>query len=664
MSEPTIEDYYVEERTFPPSPEFVAAALLSDTSHHDEAAAGLEAFWARQARELLTWDQDFHTTLEWDLPFAQWFVGGTLNMTTNCLDRHVAAGRGDRLAYFWAGEPGDSREIPYAELRDAVSRFANVLKGLGLKRGDRVAVYMPMIPELPVAMLACARIGVAHSVIFGGFSPDSIVDRCEDAEARLVITADAGYRRGEPSALKVNVDAALDAGAPSVEHVVVVNRCDTDVAMIDGRDLWWHDLMADVSADCPAEPMDAEQLLYLLYTSGTTAKPKGIMHTTGGYLTQVAYTHRYVFDVRPEDDVYWCAADIGWVTGHSYIVYGPLANGCTSVMYEGTPDTPRPEFRSGDRASWPRDRLWDIVERYGVTQLYTAPTAIRTFMKWGTTEPSSHDLSSLRGRGTVGEPINPEAWMWYHTNIGGGSCPIVDTWWQTETGGHMISPMPGVTTTKPGSACQTIPGVFAELVDDDGNPVSQGGGYLTITRPWPSMLRGIWGDPDRYVDTYWSRFEGRYFAGDGAKLDEDGYLWLLGRVDDVMNVSGHRISTTEVESALVDHPAVAEAAVVGATDDTTGQAIVGYVILRGTHTASSELGEEIRGHVAIKLGPIARPKAVVLVPDLPKTRSGKIMRRLLRDVAEGRDLGDTTTLADSGVVDEIRNRAAESPQED
>ena len=664
MSEPTIEDYYVEERTFPPSPEFVAAALLSDTSHHDEAAAGPEAFWARQARELLTWDQDFHTTLEWDLPFAQWFVGGTLNMTTNCLDRHVDAGRGDRIAYFWEGEPGDTREITYAELLDEVSRFANVLKGLGLKRGDRVAVYMPMIPELPVAMLACARIGVAHSVIFGGFSPDSIVDRCEDAEARLVITADAGYRRGEPSALKVNVDAALDAGAPSVEHVVVVNRCDTDVAMIDGRDLWWHDLMADVSADCPAEPMDAEQLLYLLYTSGTTAKPKGIMHTTGGYLTQVAYTHRYVFDVRPEDDVYWCAADIGWVTGHSYIVYGPLANGCTSVMYEGTPDTPRPEFRSGDRASWPRDRLWDIVERYGVTQLYTAPTAIRTFMKWGTTEPSSHDLSSLRVLGTVGEPINPEAWMWYHTNIGGGSCPIVDTWWQTETGGHMISPMPGVTTTKPGSACQTIPGVFAELVDDDGNPVSQGGGYLTITRPWPSMLRGIWGDPDRYVDTYWSRFEGRYFAGDGAKLDEDGYLWLLGRVDDVMNVSGHRISTTEVESALVDHPAVAEAAVVGATDDTTGQAIVGYVILRGTHTASSELGEEIRGHVAIKLGPIARPKAVVLVPDLPKTRSGKIMRRLLRDVAEGRDLGDTTTLADSGVVDEIRNRAAEAPQED
>ena len=434
--------------------------------------------------------------------------------------------------------------------------------------------------------------------------------------------------------------------------------------MVEGRDLWWHDLMAGVSSNCPAEPMDSEQLLYLLYTSGTTAKPKGIMHTTGGYLTQVAYTHRTVFDIRADEDVYWCAADIGWVTGHSYIVYGPLANGCTSVMYEGTPDTPLPEFRAGDRASWPRDRLWDIIERYGVTQLYTAPTAIRTFMKWGTAEPSAHDLSSLRVLGTVGEPINPEAWMWYHTHIGGSSCPIVDTWWQTETGGHMISPLPGVTTTKPGSACQPIPGVFAELVDDAGHPVVQGGGYLTITRPWPSMLRGIWGDPERYTETYWSRFEGRYFAGDGAKLDEDGYLWLLGRVDDVMNVSGHRISTTEVESALVDHPAVAEAAVVGATDDTTGQAIVGYVILRGTHEASTELGEEVRAHVATKLGPIARPKAVVLVPDLPKTRSGKIMRRLLRDVAEGRDLGDTTTLADSGVVDEIRTRAAESPQED
>tara|TARA_B100000315_G_scaffold45257_2_gene40063 strand:+ start:2692 stop:4686 length:1995 start_codon:yes stop_codon:yes gene_type:complete len=664
MGEPTIEDYYVEDRTFPPSAEFAAAAHLSDRSHHDEAAVDYEAFWARQARELLTWDEDFHTTLQWDLPYAEWFVGGKLNLSANCLDRHVEAGHGDRIAYFWEGEPGDTRQITYAELLDEVSRFANVLKGLGLERDDRIAIYMPMILELPIAMLACTRIGVAHSVIFGGFSPDSIVDRCEDAEARLVITADAGYRRGAPSALKVNVDAALDIGAPSVEHVVVVNRCDTEVTMADGRDLWWHDLMADASPDCPAEPMDSEQLLYLLYTSGTTAKPKGIMHTTGGYLTQVAYTHRYVFDVRRNEDVYWCAADIGWVTGHSYIVYGPLTNGCTSVMYEGTPDTPRPEHRTGDRADWPRDRLWDIIERYGVTQLYTAPTAIRTFMKWGAEDPARHDLSSLRVLGTVGEPINPEAWMWYHEHIGGSSCPIVDTWWQTETGGHMISPMPGVTTTKPGSACHAIPGVFAEIVDDAGNPVERGGGYLTITRPWPAMLRGIWGDPERYHDTYWSRFEGRYFAGDGAKVDDDGYLWLLGRVDDVMNVSGHRISTAEVESALVDHPAVAEAAVVGATDATTGQAIIGYVILRGGNEATPELGEEVRGHVATKLGPIARPKAVFLVPDLPKTRSGKIMRRLLRDVAEGRDLGDTTTLADAGVVAEIRERAAESPEED
>ena len=664
MTEPTIEELYVEERTFPPPTEFAAAALLADSSHHDEATTDYEAFWARQARELLTWDEDFHTVLEWDQPFSKWFVGGRLNMSYNCLDRHVEAGFGDRIAYHWEGEPGDTRTISYSDLLDEVCRFANALLSLGLERGDRVAIYMPMIPELPVAMLACTRIGVAHSVIFGGFSPDSIVDRCEDAEARLIITADAGYRRGAPSALKANVDAALAGGAPSVEHVVVVNRCNTEVAMVDGRDLWWHDVIADAPTHCPAEPMDSEQLLYLLYTSGTTAKPKGIMHTTGGYLTQVAYTHRYVFDLRRETDVYWCAADIGWVTGHSYIVYGPLANGCTSVIYEGTPDTPRPEGRTGDQAEWPKDRLWDIIERYQVTQLYTAPTAIRTFMKWGAQEPERHDLSSLRVLGTVGEPINPEAWMWYHTHIGGESCPVVDTWWQTETGGHMISPLPGVTTTKPGSACLPIPGVFAEVVDDAGQPVAQGGGYLTITRPWPGMLRGIWGDPDRYRDTYWSRFEGRYFAGDGAKVDEDGYLWLLGRVDDVMNVSGHRISTAEVESALVDHPAVAEAAVVGVTDAITGQAIVGYVILRSSHQASDELGEEVRAHVTTKLGPIARPKTVVLGPDLPKTRSGKIMRRLLRDVAEGRDLGDTTTLADSGVVDEIRARAAESPQED
>jgi acetyl-CoA synthetase len=652
MSEPAIEVYEDEQRVFPPPPEFQARALVSDRSLYDEADADFEAFWARQARELLTWDEDFHTTLEWDLPFARWFVGGKLNVSYNCLDRHVEAGRGDKVAYHWEGEPGDTRTITYAELLTDVKRFANVLKGLGLEAGDRVAIYMPMIPELPVAMLACTRIGVAHSVIFGGFSPDAIVDRCDDAEAKVIITADAGWRRGVASPLKANVDTALSAGAKSVETVVVVDRCATDVDMVEGRDLWWHDLMAGASDDCPAEPQDAEQLLYLLYTSGTTAKPKGIMHTTGGYLTQVAFSHLIDFDVHPEMDVYWCAADIGWVTGHSYIVYGPLANGCTSVIYEGTPDTPG------------RDRLWSIVERYGVTQLYTAPTAIRTFMRWGAEEPARHDLSSLRLLGTVGEPINPEAWMWYHEHIGGGRCPIVDTWWQTETGAHMVNPLPGVTTTKPGSACGALPGISVELVDDEGRPVERGGGYLTVTKPWPSMLRGIWGDPERYRATYWSRFEGRYFAGDGAKIDDDGYIWLLGRVDDVMNVSGHRISTTEVESALVDHPAVAEAAVVGANDAITGQAIIGYVILRGGNEASQQLGDEIREHVGVKLGKIARPKTVVIVPDLPKTRSGKIMRRLLRDVADGRQLGDTTTLADPAVVAEIADRATADTSED
>ncbi len=650
MTEPTIGVYEVEDRRFPPPPAFAAEALTNDRSLYDEAEADYEAFWARQARELLTWDTDFTKVLDWQLPFAKWFEDGKLNVSANCLDRHVDAGLGDKVAYHWEGEPGDTRSITYAELLTEVKKFSNVLKGLGVEKGDRVAIYMPMILELPVAMLACARIGAAHSVIFGGFSADAILDRCVDAEAKVIVTADAGYRRGAPALLKVTVDAALDAGAPSVTNVVVVDRCNTNPAMVEGRDLWWHEIMADASDDCPAEPMDAEQLLYLLYTSGTTAKPKGIMHTSGGYLTQVAFSHKYTFDLRPETDVYWCAADIGWVTGHSYIVYGPLTNGCTSVMYEGTPDTPD------------KDRLWDIVERYGVTQLYTAPTAIRMFMKWGAQEPAKHDLSTLRVMGTVGEPINPEAWMWYHEHIGGEKTPIVDTWWQTETGGHMIAPLPGVTTTKPGSACQPIPGIFTELVDDAGQTVEVGGGYLTITRPWPAMLRGIWGNPERYRDTYWSTYEGKYFAGDGAKLDEDGYLWLLGRVDDVMNVSGHRISTTEVESALVDHPAVAEAAVVGATDDLTGQAIVGYVILRGGHDAGLELGKEIREHVGVKLGKIARPKMVVIVPDLPKTRSGKIMRRLLRDVADGRDLGDTTTLADPGVVTEIASRAAEAAE--
>jgi acetyl-CoA synthetase len=648
MTEPTIEDYFLEERTFRPSAEFAAAALVSDDSLYREADADYQAFWARQARELLTWSRDFDTTLEWKLPDAKWFLGGELNVSANCLDRHVAAGIGDRVAYHWEGEPGDTRTITYAELLAEVQQFANALKSLGLERGDRVAIYMPMIPELPVAMLACTRIGVAHSVIFGGFSPDSITDRVQDGGCKVVITADGGFRRGAASLLKPNVDAALDH-CPTVTGVVVVNRTDSPVAMVDGRDHWYHDLMAAASPVCEPEAMGSEDLLFLLYTSGTTAKPKGIMHTTGGYLTQVAFSYKYVFDLKPESDVYWCSADIGWVTGHSYIVYGPLANGATSVLYEGTPDTPG------------KDRMWDIVERYGVTQLYTAPTAIRTFMKWGVQEPAKHDLSSLRLLGTVGEPINPEAWMWYHEHIGAGQCPIVDTWWQTETGGQMITPLPGVTATKPGSATFPLPGIGVEVVDEEGNRIEQGGGYLTLTRPWPSMLRGIWGDHDRYEKTYWSQYPGRYFAGDGAKIDADGYLWLLGRVDDVMNVSGHRISTTEVESALVDHNAVAEAAVVGASDDVTGQAIVGYVIIRNNAVASEELVAELRQHVAVKIGPTARPKRVIIVPDLPKTRSGKIMRRLLRDVAEGRDLGDTTTLADPTVVDAIRDAAANGP---
>ena len=659
-----IEEFYIENRTFPPSERFAEEALLNSQELYTEASEDVEVFWARQARELLTWDKDFTKILEWNLPYAKWFADGELNVSYNCLDRHIKSGYGDKVAYHWEGEPGDTRSITYKELLDEVSKFANVLKEFGLKQNDTVAIYMPMILELPIAMLACARIGVVHSVIFGGFSPDAIIDRCEDAKAKLIITADAGYRRGEPSPLKVNVDSALDSGAESVENVVVVNRCDTDISMKPDRDYWWHNLMEDASSICPPEPMKAEQLLYLLYTSGTTAKPKGIMHTSAGYLTQVAFTHKYVFDLKSESDIYWCAADIGWVTGHSYIVYGPLTNCTTSVMYEGTPDTPRKELRKGtERKQWPKNRLWDIIQRYKVTQLYTAPTAIRTFMKWGSSELSDFDLTSLRVLGTVGEPINPEAWMWYHEHVGNRNAPIVDTWWQTETGGHMITPIPGITTTKPGSACFPIPGVFAEVVDDEGNKVVQGGGYLTITHPWPSMLRGIWGDPKRYFETYWSTFEGKYFAGDGVKIDQDGYLWLLGRVDDVMNVSGHRISTAEVESALVDHPSVAEAAVVGATDDTTGQAIIGYVILRGGFENSDSLRQEIRAHVAEKLGPIARPKAVFLVPDLPKTRSGKIMRRLLRDVAEGRDLGDTTTLADQSVVAAIQDGAQNSDED-
>jgi acetyl-CoA synthetase len=646
-----IETYSLEDRHFPPPEAFKEASLVAGTFLYDEAAVDVEGFWARQAADLVDWRQEWHTICDWELPYAAWFVGATLNVSENCLDRHVAAGNGDKVAYHWEGEPGDTRTITYADLLGEVCRFANVLKDLGVQRGDRVNIYLPMIPELPVAMLACARLGAAHSVVFGGFSADSLSDRINDAEAKVLVTADGGFRRGSAVGLKDAADVAL-ADTPTIEHVVVVRRTGQDVHMEPGRDQWWHDLVPAASSDCPAEPMDAEQLLFLLYTSGTTARPKGIMHTSGGYLTQVAFTHKYVFDLHPETDVYWCAADIGWVTGHSYIVYGPLANGATSVMYEGTPDHPG------------KDRFWDIIERYGVTILYTAPTAIRTFMKWGTQEPERHDLSSLRLLGSVGEPINPEAWMWYAEHIGGGRCPIVDTWWQTETGAIMISPLPGATTTKPGSATFPLPGIGAEVVDDMGRPVERGGGYLTLTRPWPSMLRGIYGDPERYRETYWSRFEGRYFAGDGCRVDDEGYFWLLGRVDDVMNVSGHRVSTIEVESALVDHTKVAEAAVVGAKDDTTGQAIVAYVTLKGGNEAGDELGQELRRHVATKIGPTARPKTVIFTDDLPKTRSGKIMRRLLRDVAEGRDLGDTTTLADPGVVEEIRRRATTSPTEE
>jgi acetyl-CoA synthetase len=647
---PAIEAYYLESRTYPPPPEFVADALVKDDSLYKKAEEDYQAFWAEQA-QALDWFRPWDTILEWDLPFAKWFVGGKLNVSYNCLDRHVAAGRGDRVAFHWEGEPGDTRTITYRQLLDDVGRFANVLKSLGITRGDRVAIYMPMIPELPVAMLACTRIGAPHSVVFGGFSADALRGRINDAEAKVLITADGGYRRGTPALLKPAADVAL-ADTPSIEHVVVVRRTESHVDMTEGRDHWWSDLMAAADPDCPPEEMDAEDLLYLLYTSGTTAKPKGIMHTTGGYLTQVAYTHKYVFDLHPERDVYWCAADVGWVTGHSYIVYGPLTNGATSVMYEGTPDFPD------------KDRWWSMIEKYGVTILYCAPTAIRTFMKWGTQYPDAHDLTSLRVLGTVGEPINPEAWVWYWQHIGGGRCPVVDTWWQTETGAMMIAPLPGVTVLKPGSATFPLPGVDASVVDDQGKPVVTGGGYLTLNRPWPSMLRGIYGDPERYQATYWSRFEGRYFAGDGAKRDDDGYLWLLGRVDDVMNVSGHRISTTEVESALVDHFSVAEAAVVGAADPTTGQAIIAYVTLKSDFTPDASHGEALRSHVADKIGRFGRPKTIIFTDDLPKTRSGKIMRRLLRDVAEGRDLGDTTTLADPKVVDEIKRRASTAPAEE
>ena len=637
-----------EQRKFPPSAEFKANAIVSDQSLYLEGERDLEAYWARHARELVSWAQPFTKTLEWDLPYAEWFSDGTLNVSYNCLDRHVLAGRGDKVAFYWEGEPGDARVITYAQLLDEVQRFANVLKNLGIEKGDRVNIYLPMIPEAAVAMLACARIGAAHSVVFGGFSSQSLSDRINDAEAKLLITADGGWRRGEVFPLKTQADEALKL-TKTIEHVVVVKRGNNEVAMTPGRDVWYHEAMAKADAICVAEPMEAEHLLFLLYTSGTTGKPKGIMHTTAGYLTHVTTTFKYAFDHKPETDIFWCTADVGWVTGHSYIVYGPLANCATQIMYEGVPNFPA------------NDRIWQIIEKYKATIFYTAPTAIRTYMKWGAQEPKKHDLTSLRLIGTVGEPINPEAWIWYNENIGGSRCPIIDTWWQTETGGMMITPLPGVTITKPGSATFPLPGIGAELVDEQGNRVTSGGGYLTLTTPWPGMLRGIWGDQKRYRETYWSRFPGRYFAGDGAKLDSDGYLWLLGRVDDVMNVSGHRISTTEVESALVSHQSVAEAAVVGANDAMTGQAIIAYVTLRG----GLEVDEKVlREHVAKEIGPIAKPKMIFFTPDLPKTRSGKIMRRLLRDVAEGRNIGDTTTLADASVVSELQRRAAETPTED
>jgi acetyl-CoA synthetase len=649
----TIESLLAEGRTFAPSESFKKDALVVDAEIYDEANADFEGFWAQQAANLLDWYEDWDTILEWELPFAKWFVGGKLNVSYNCLDRHVAAGHGDQVAYYWEGEPGDTRVITYAELLDDVCRLANALKELGVRRGDRVNIYMGMVPELPMALLACSRIGAPHSVVFGGFSADSLRDRIQDAEAKVLVTADGAWRRGSVVPLKDTADTAV-AECPSIEKVLVLRRTAHDVSMTEGRDVWWHDVVPQQSASCEPERMDSEDLLYLLYTSGTTAKPKGIMHTTGGYLTQVVWTHRHVFDLHPDTDIYWCSADVGWVTGHSYIVYGPLANRTTSVLYEGSPDFPE------------KDRLWQIIEKYGVTILYTAPTAIRTFMKWGAQYPESRDLSSLRLLGTVGEPINPEAWVWYWQHIGQTRCPVVDTWWQTETGAIMISPLPGATTLKPGSATFPLPGIGADIVSNTGESVPiPGGGFLVLTQPWPAMLRGIWGDPQRYRDTYWDRFEGRYFAGDGAKRDDDGYYWLLGRVDDIMLVSGHNISTAEVEHALVGHPAVAEAAVVGIKDDTTGQAISAFVTLRGDSTASDALVAELRDHVGRTIGPIAKPKTILFTEDLPKTRSGKIMRRLLRDVAEHHALGDTSTLADPSVVEGIKARYLDTaPEED
>ncbi|MBT9257792.1 acetate--CoA ligase [Phycicoccus sp. MAQZ13P-2] len=639
---------HLHELDLSPDPAFTAQAN-GTAEMYDEAAADHEGFWARQARERITWAKEFDTTLDWsEAPFAKWFVGGELNVAYNCVDRHVEAGNGDRVAIHFEGEQGDTRTITYADLQREVSKAANALASLGVSTGDRVAVYMPMIPETVFTMLACARLGAPHSVIFGGFSAEALHTRIADAEAKVVVTTDGQWRRGKPAPLKAAVDAAIHHGddASPVEKVLVVKRTDTEVEWDDERDVWWHDLVEGQPDTHEAVPVDSEHPLFILYTSGTTGKPKGIFHTTGGYLTQAAYTNAVVHDLHPETDVYWCTADVGWVTGHSYIVYGPLANGATQVLYEGTPDSPH------------QGRWWEIVEKYKVSILYTAPTAIRTFMKWGTDIPAKYDMSSIRVLGSVGEPINPEAWLWYRKHVGGDRAPIVDTWWQTETGAIMISPLPGVTTLEPGSAQRPIPGISAEILDDDGNPFTEGEkvGYLVLTKPWPSMLRGIWGDPERYKETYWSRFGPKYyFAGDGAKYDDKGNIWLLGRVDDVMNVSGHRLSTAEIESALVSHPSVAEAAVVGAADETTGQAVCAFVILRGGATdQGEETVQELRNHVAKEIGPIAKPRQVMIVQELPKTRSGKIMRRLLKDVAENREVGDVTTLADSSVMNLIK----------
>jgi acetyl-CoA synthetase len=648
----SLENLSTENRTFAPSLEFTAQAnAKSDLYAHAEKDR--LAFWGEQA-SALSWHKKWDKTLQWDSPFAQWFVGGKLNATVSALDRHVAEGNGDRIAFHFEGEPGDVRTISYSQLLADVSKAANALTEIGIKSEDRVAIYMPLIPEAIVAMLACARIGAIHSVVFGGFSADALLSRIQDADASLVITADGGFRKGAAFALKPAVDEALK-GATNVSHVLVIKRTGQETAWVEGRDIWWHDLVDRQSSTHRPEFFDSEHPLFILYTSGTTAKPKGIFHTTGGYLTQAAYTHKVVFDIKPETDIYWCTADVGWITGHTYMVYGPLINGSTQVIYEGTPDTPH------------KGRVFEIIEKYGVTILYTAPTLIRTWMKWGDEFPNKFNLSTLRLLGSVGEPINPEAWMWYREVIGGGKCPIVDTWWQTETGAIMISPLPGVTATKPGSAMRTLPGISAQVVDDNGVAVPNGhGGYLILDQPWPSMLRGVWGETERYKETYWSRFEGIYFAGDGAKLDDDGAIWLMGRVDDVMNISGHRISTTEVESALVSHEAIAEAAVVGAADALTGQGIVAFVILRGgvAHADGDVLIKELRDHVAKEIGAIAKPRQIMVVNELPKTRSGKIMRRLLKDVAENRAVGDATTLADPNVMKLISEGLKTSKDED